>query len=71
MSGDNNNKVVVLNLDTKEFVDYLREHPSVQKSMDSVMSSSFFLFRPQEAVPIVDTSILSIPGMITITTTLS
>ena len=35
MSGDNNNKVVVLNLDTKEFADYLREHPSVQKSMDS------------------------------------
>ena len=44
MSGDT--EVVVLNLDTKEFVDYLREHPSVQKSMDSVMSSSFFLFSP-------------------------
>ena len=43
MSGDK--EVVVLNLDTKEFVDYLREHPSVQKSMDSVMSS-FFIFSP-------------------------
>ena len=43
MSGDK--EVVVLNLDTKEFVNYLREHPSVQKSMDSVMSSNF-LFSP-------------------------
>ena len=40
MSGDNK-EVVVLNLDTKEFADYLREHPSVQNYMDSVMSSSF------------------------------
>lgn len=45
MSGDNNT-VVMLNLDTKEFADYLREHPSVQKSMDSVMSSNFLGFSP-------------------------